>query len=110
MNKFLCHTGRSFTLDGLEDHAEAVRKSMTRKRTEVPSVSEVLLSPVSDPLELEYLTGLVQFYRIPNKVLFKIVRVATGLVVRDRWVAVRAIMTRAIPIPVPKPLKDVRHG
>jgi hypothetical protein len=110
MNEFLCHRGRTFTLDGLEDHAEVVRKSMTLKLTEVLSVSDVNLRPVSDPLELECLAGLSQFYRIPNRVLFKLVRVATGLEVCDRWVAVRVIMAKRIPIPVPKPLSDVRHG
>jgi hypothetical protein len=110
MNEFLCHRGRAFTLDGLEDHAEAVRKSMTRKPTEILSVPGVNLSPVSDPMELECLAGLSQFYHIPNTVLFKLVRVATGFKVCDRWVAIRAIMARSIPIPVPKPLPEVRHG
>ena len=68
------------------------------------------MSPVSDPVELEYLGGLSQFYRIPNKVLFKLVRVAVGVEVRDRWVAVRTIVLKRIPIPVTKPLPEVRHG
>lgn len=110
MNKFLCHPGRTFTLDEYKDHNEAVQKSMTGDPAEVSSVSDVLLSPVSDPVELEYLAGLLQFYRIPNKVLFKLVRVATGWKVRDRWVAIRVIMAKAIPIPVAKPLPDARHS
>jgi hypothetical protein len=110
MDEFLCHPGRTFTLDGFEDHAAALRKSMTRKLNELPSVSGINLSPVSDPVELECLAGLSQFYRIPNKVLFKLVRVATGIEVRDRWVAVRTIMVKRIPIPVSKPLPEVRHG
>jgi hypothetical protein len=110
MNEFLCHPGRTFTLDGLEDHAEAVRKSMTRKSTEILPASGVNVCPVSDPMELECLAGLSQFYRIPNRVLFKLVRVATGLEVCDRWVAVRVIMVKRIPIPVPNPLPEVRHG
>jgi hypothetical protein len=110
MNDFLCHRGRTFTLDGLEDHAEAVRKSMTRKPTEILPVSGVNLSPVSDPMELECLAGLSQFYHIPNKLLFKLVRVATGIKVCDRWVAVRAILSKRIPIPVPEPPAEVRHG
>ncbi len=108
MDNLLCHLGRTFTLDECEDHAEAVRKSMTRKLTEVLSVSDINLSPVSDPQELEFLAGLLPFYRIPNRLLFKLVRVATGFEVNDRWVAVRAIIAKRIPIPVPKPLTEVR--
>jgi hypothetical protein len=108
--EFFCHLGRTFTLDEFEDHADALRKSMTRKLTQMPFVSEINLSPVSDSVELECLAGLSQFYRIPNKVLFKLVRVATGIEVRDRWVAVRTIMVKRIPIPVPLPLPEVRQG
>jgi|ERR1039457_788332 hypothetical protein len=110
MDKFLCHTGRTFSLDESEDHAKAVRDSMTHKPTKMLSVSKINLNPVSDPQELEFLAGLTQFHRIPNKVLFKLVRVATAVEVRDRWVAVRAIIAKRIPIPVPKPLREVRHG
>ena len=110
MDEFFCHPGRTFSLDEFEDHADALRKSMPRKLPKGQSVSEINLSPVTDPVELEYLAGLSQFHRIPSKILFKVVRVATGLEVRDRWVAVRAIIAKRIPIPVPKPLPEVQHG
>ena len=110
MNDFFCHLGRTFTLDELIDHVQAVRESLSRKPAEPMFVSGIDLSPVSDPAELKCLAGLSQFHRIPNKVLFKIVRVATGIEVRDRWVAVRTILVRRIPIPVPKPLTGIRHG
>ena len=87
MNNLLCHPGRTFTLDEL-DHTEAL------------AASYINLNPVSDPQELEFLAGLVPFHRIPTKVLLKVVRIATGFEVSDRWVAVRAIMTECIPIPV----------
>jgi hypothetical protein len=107
MDKFLCHPVRTSTLD---DQGEASRKSMSRKPTGTLFVSDVNLNPVSDPQELEFLAGLVPFHQIPTKLLFKIVRVSTGLEVRDRWVAVRAVIAKCIPIPVPKPLPEVRHG
>jgi len=110
MNEFLCHTGRTFTLDKFKDHAEAVQKSMPRKLTEVICVSDVSLSPVSEPQELAYLMGLSRFYHISNKVLFELVRVATGLKVCDRWVAIRVILTKSIPIPVSEPPSDARFG
>jgi hypothetical protein len=110
MNEFLCHTGRTFTPDEFKDHAEAVQKSMARKLTEVICVSDVNLGPVIEPQELVYLMGLSQFYRIPNRVLFELVRVATGFKVCDRWVAIRVILTKSIPIPVSKPLADVQLG
>lgn len=107
MDKFLCYPVRTFTLD---DQGETSRKSMSRKPTGALFASDVNLNPVSDPQELEFLAELVPFHHIPTKVLFKVVRVATGLEVRDRWVAVRAIIAKRIPIPVPKPLSEVRHG
>ena len=110
MDEFFCHLGRTFTLDECEDHANALRKSLIRKLPKVQSASPINLSPVTDPVELEYLAGLSQFYRIPNRVLFKLVRVAAGIEVRDRWVAVRTIVLKRIPIPVTKPLPEVRHG
>jgi hypothetical protein len=70
------------------------------------AVSDIDATPVTDPAELEYLSGLSQFYRIENRLLFKIVRVATGVVVRERFVAIRIIVSRRIPIPVPKPLSS----
>lgn len=111
MYKLLCHPGRTFTLDELKDHAEAMRKSMACRPPKVLSVTDIIQQrPVTDPFELKYLCGLPQFYRIPDNVLFKLVRVATGCEVRDRWVAVRTILVKRIPIPVPKPLRAVLHG
>ena len=110
MDEFHCHPGRTFTLEDFEDHAEALRKSMAPKPTVARPVSDINLNPISDPVELEYLAGLSQFHRIPDKVLFKLVRVAAGVEVRDRWVAIRTIITKRIPIPVPKPLPEVRRG
>jgi hypothetical protein len=107
MDKFLCHPLTTFTVD---DQGEASRKSMSRKPTGALFVSDVNLNPVVDPDELDFLAGLVPFHHIPTKVLFKIVRVATGLEVRDRWVAVRAIIAKRVPIPVLKPPPEVRHG
>jgi hypothetical protein len=99
----LGYTGGSY-------HANALRKSLIRKVPKRQSGSEINLSPVTDPMELEYLAGLSQFYRIPNKVLFKLVSVGAGIEVHDRWVAVRTIILKRIPIPVAKPLPEVRHG
>jgi hypothetical protein len=79
------------------------------KALSVPDIN-LNLNPVVDPDELEFLAGLVPFHRIPNRLLFKLVRVATGFEVRDRWVAVQAIIAKRIPIPVPKPPSEVRHG
>jgi hypothetical protein len=107
MDEFHCHPGRTFTL---EDHAEALRKNMIRKPANAWPVSDINLNPISEPVELKYLAGLSQFHRISNKVLFKLVRVAAGIEVRDRWVAIRTILIRRIPIPVAKPLSKVRHG
>jgi hypothetical protein len=83
---------------------------MFQSQTKSLSVPDINLNPVVDPDELEFLAGLVPFHRIPNRVLFKLVRVATGFEVRDRWVAVRAIIAKRIPIPVSKPPSEVRHG
>jgi hypothetical protein len=110
MYKLLSCPGRTFTLEELVDHAQAVRGNLFDKQTKALSVSAVNLNPVTDPQELEFLAELVPFHRIPTKLLFKVVRVATGLEVRDRWVAVRAIIAKRIPIPVLRPLPDVRHG
>lgn len=107
MYKLLHDPGRTFTLDELIDHAQAVRESMPPKLPKAQSASNINLNPVSDPQELEFLAGLVPFHHIPTKLLSKVVRVATGLEVRDRWVAVRAIIAKRIPIPAPKPLTDV---
>jgi hypothetical protein len=101
MYKLLSCPGRTFTLDELLDHAQAVRGSVFDKRTTARPVSDINLNPVVDPDELDFLAGLVPFHRIPNRLLFKLVRVATGFEVRDRWVAVRAIIAKRIPIPVP---------
>ncbi len=106
MDELLRHSVRAFTID---DQGKASRKSMSRKPTG-ELLSNLNLNPVSDPQELEFMAGLVPFHLIPSKILFKVVRVATGLEVRDRWVAVRAIIAKRIPIPVPKPLPEVRHG
>ena len=94
----------------LENQGEASRKSLSRKPTRVLSVSDMNLNPVSDPQELEFLAGLVPFYGIPNRLLFKLVRVATGLEVQDRWIAIRAIIAKRIPIPVQNPLPKPQHG
>jgi hypothetical protein len=110
MYKLLSCPGRTFTLEELVDHAQAVRGSIFYNQTKALSVSDINLNPVIDPNELDFLAGLVPFHRIPNRLLFKLVRVATGFEVRDRWVAVRAIIAKRIPIPVPKPLPEVRHG
>ena len=107
MDKFLKHPVTTFTIEG---QCEDSRKSISRKPTGARFVSDVNLNPVSDPQELEFLAGLVPFHHIPTKVLFKVVRVSTGLEVRDRWVAVRAIIAKRIPIPVPNPLPKVGHG
>jgi hypothetical protein len=107
MKNLLCHPGRTFTLDELDDQTKAARESTSRKLTEALSISDINLNPISDPAELEFLAGLSQFHHISSKLLFKLVRVATGFEVRDRWVAVRAIIAKRIPIPVPKPLTDV---
>ena len=108
MYKLLRYPGRTFTFDELLDHAQAVRKSVFDKQTTALSVSRVNLHPVVDPDELDFLAGLVPFHHISNKLLFKLVRVATGLEVRDRWVAIRAIIAKRIPTPVPKPLPEAR--
>jgi hypothetical protein len=72
------------------------------------AVSDINATPVTDPAELEYLSGLPQFYRIENEMLFKIVRVATGFAVHERFVAIRIVMAKRIPIPVPEPLSGKR--
>jgi hypothetical protein len=110
MYKLLSCPGRTFTLEELVDHAQAVRGSMFHSQTKALSVPDINLNPVVDPDELEFLAGLVPFHCIPNRLLFKLVRVATGFEVRDRWVAVRAIIAKRIPIPVLRPLPDVQHG
>jgi hypothetical protein len=110
MYKLLSCPERTFTLEELVDHAQAVRGSMFNMQTTARPVSDINLNSVVDPDELDFLAGLVPFHRIPNRVLFKLVRVATGFEVRNRWVAVRAITAKRIPIPVPPPLPEVRHG
>jgi hypothetical protein len=110
MYKLLCHPGRTFTLEELLDQTQAARESTLPRLPQVQSASNINLNPVSDPQELEFLAGLVPFHHISSKLLFKVVRVATGLEVHDRWVAVRAIISKRIPIPVSKPLTAVRHG
>jgi hypothetical protein len=110
MGKLLRHPGRTLTPDEFQDPAEAVGESISRIPARALSISEINLNPVSDPQELEFLAGLVPFYGIPSKLLFKLVRVATGLEVYDRWVAVRAIIAKRIPIPVLKPPTKGRQG
>jgi hydrogenase maturation factor len=110
MYKLLCHPGRTFTLEELIDQTQAVRGSIFDKQTRALPVSDINLNPVIDPNELDFLAGLVPFHHISNNLLFKLVRVATGFEVRDRWIAIRAIIAKRIPIPVPKSLTEVRHG
>ena len=107
MYTLLRYPGRTFTLDEL---LEARRKGSFDKQTTALDVSRINLNPVIDPHELEFLAGLVPFQHISNKLLFKLVRVATGLEVHDRWVAIRAIIAKRIPIPVAKPQSEARHG
>jgi hypothetical protein len=107
MDKILRHPVPAFTLD---EQGETSPKSTSPKPAGALFVSDVNLNPVTDPQELEFLAGLVPFHHIPTRLLFKVVRVATGLEVRDRWVAVRAIIAKRIPIPVAQPLPGGRHG
>src|ERR1700687_3447390 len=100
MYKLLSCPGRTFTLEELVDHAQAVRGSVFDKQTKPLPVSDIDLNPVVDPDELDFLAGLVPFHHISSKLLFKLVRVATGLEVRDRWVAVRALIAKRIPRPL----------
>jgi hypothetical protein len=109
MDKFLGQPVRTFAVYGLDDQAEGAGESPARKQNKALSASDINLNPVSNPQEMEFLVALVPFHRIPSKMLFKIVRVATGLDVRDRWVAIRAIIAKRIPIPVTEPLADARH-
>jgi hypothetical protein len=109
MYELLLYPGRTFTLDELLDHVQARQRSSFEKRNTAQAVSRIDLNPVVDPHELEFLAGLVPFEHISDKLLFKLVRVATGLEVHDRWVAIRAIIAKRIPIPVAKPLPEVRH-
>jgi hypothetical protein len=104
MYKLLHYPGRTFTLEELIDRTQTVRESIFDKQTRALPVSSINLNPVVDPDELDFLAGLVPFHHISNKLLFKLVRVATGFEVHDRWVAVRAVIAKRIPIPVPKPL------
>ena len=67
-------------------------------------ITDINLDPISGPDELAYLSGLSQFHRIENKMLFKLVRVATGFTVRERFIAIRIILAKRVPIPVPEPL------
>jgi len=100
MDELLRSPVRAFTVD---DQVEASRQTVSRERKRVLFASEINLTPVSDPDELDFLTGLMPFHQISNKLLFKLVRVATGIEVRDRWVAIRAVIAKRIPIPVPTP-------
>ena len=67
MNDLLCHPGRTFTLDELDDQTKAARESTSRKFTEALSISDINLNPISDPGELEFLAGLLQFDGIPRR-------------------------------------------
>jgi hypothetical protein len=106
MDQFLCHLGRTFPLAKIDERAG---KSVTPKSAEALSASDINLNPVFDPKELKYLGGLSQFRYIPNGLLFKLVLIKTGLRVSDRWRAIQIIVDQRIPIPVLKPLADVRH-
>ena len=68
MNKLLCHPGRTFTLDELDrPNQSRAAEHVLQSRTAALSVSHINLNPVSDPDELEFLAGLLQFDGIPNK-------------------------------------------
>jgi hypothetical protein len=110
MDKLLCHLGRTFTLAEIGTHAECAGKSVASKLPEALSASAINLKPVFDSDELKYLGGLSQFRCIPDGLLFKLVLVKTGFRVSDRWRAIQIILDQRIPIPVPKPLTNVRHG
>ena len=110
MDKFPCHVGRTFTLLKIDDHAKWAGKSVPPKLPEALFASDINLNPVYDPDELKYLGGLSQFRSIPNGLLFKLVLIKTGFRISDRWRAIQIIVDQRIPIPVPKPLTDVRHG
>jgi len=110
MDKFLCHLGRTFTHAQIDDHDECAGKSVTPKLAEARSASDINLKPIFDPDELKYLGGLSQFRYIPNGLLFKLVLIKTGFRVSDRWRAIQIIVEQRIPIPVLKPLSDVRHN
>ena len=107
MDELFRHPIHAVTLD---DQDECAGESLARKQIKAVPAFDINLNPVSDPQELEFLAGLVLFHHISNKLLFKLVLVATGFEVRDRWVAIRAIVAKRIPIPVAKPLPEVRHG
>jgi hypothetical protein len=110
MDELLCHLGRTFTLAEIDARAKCAGNSVASKLPKGFSASAINLKPVFDPVELTYLRGLSQFRYIPDGLLFKLVLVKTGFQVSDRWRAIQIIMDQRIPIPVPKPLTNVRHG
>lgn len=59
------------------------------------------LKPVCDRDEIQRLSALEQFREIENATLFRIVLVGTGFIATDRWAAIRIIVVRGCPIPVP---------
>ncbi len=70
MYELLSCPGRTFTLEELVDHAQAVRGSVFHSQAKALSIPDINLNPVVDPDELEFLAGLVPFHRVPTRISF----------------------------------------
>jgi len=67
------------------------------------AISDISLSPISDPALLKRLKAKKQFYGLSDELLFKLAHRVTIFRIPNRWVAIHLIVTNNILIPVVTP-------
>jgi hypothetical protein len=67
------------------------------------AISDISLSPISDPELLKKLAGKTQFHGIPDELLYKLAHRITVFRIPDRMTAIHLIVENNVLIPVVKP-------
>lgn len=67
------------------------------------AITDISLSPITDPNLLKKLAGKRQFHGIPDELLFRLAHHVTIFEIPSRWEAIHLIVENGIPIPVVKP-------
>jgi hypothetical protein len=64
------------------------------------AITDISLSPISDPVLLKRLAAMQQFHGLSDETLFRLARRVTIFKIPDRWVAINLIVANSIPITV----------